>query len=133
VRPDAVSCGGRTLGQKVYRFDPLQEAGRTHGFNVLAYVRDGDLRVTDVQTVAAILVPNESHDPSWDHLARDLLVGLILLVLEAGPALGWPVTVGQVHRLIRSEEETGEYLKALRYAKRRRDRDRMLRYIRLIQ
>jgi hypothetical protein len=34
-------------------------------------------------------------------------------VLEAGPTLGWPVTVGQVHRLIRSEEETGEYLKAL--------------------
>jgi type IV secretion system protein VirD4 len=51
---------GRTLGQKVYRFDPLQETGRTHGFNVLAYVREGDLRVTDVQTVAAILVPNES-------------------------------------------------------------------------
>ena len=104
---------GRTLGQKVYRFDPLQETGRTHGFNVLAYVREGDLRVTDVQTVAAILVPNESHDPYWDNVARDLLVGLILLVLEAGPALGWPVTVGQVHRLIRSEEETGEYLKAL--------------------
>jgi type IV secretion system protein VirD4 len=104
---------GRGLGQKVYRFDPLQETGRTHGFNVLAYVREGDLRVTDVQTVAAILVPNESHDPYWDNVARDLLVGLILLVLEAGPTLGWPVTVGQVHRLIRSEEETGEYLKAL--------------------
>ena len=104
---------GRTLGQQVYRFDPLQEDGRTHGFNVLAYVREGDLRVTDVQTVAAILVPNESHDPYWDNVARDLLVGLTLLVLEAGPALGWPLTVGQVHRLLRSEEESGEYLKAL--------------------
>jgi type IV secretion system protein VirD4 len=104
---------GRVLGQRIFRFDPLEEHGRTHGFNVLDYVRDGDLRVTDVQTVAAILVPNESHDPYWDNVARDLLVGLLLLVLEAGPALGWPVTIGQVHRLLRSEEESGEYLKAL--------------------
>jgi type IV secretion system protein VirD4 len=103
----------RILGQKVFRFDPLQEAGRTHAFNVLDYVRAGDLRVTDVQTVAAILVPNESHDPYWDNVARDLLVGLTLLVLEAGPAMGWPVTIGQVHRLLRSEEESGEYLQAL--------------------
>jgi type IV secretion system protein VirD4 len=50
------------LGQRVLRFDPLEEQGRTHGFNVLDYVRDGDLRVTDVQTVAAILVPTEAHD-----------------------------------------------------------------------
>lgn len=27
--------------------------------------------------------------------------------------MGWPVTVGQVHRLLRSEEESGEYLQAL--------------------
>ena len=46
---------------------------------------NGDLRVTDVQTVAAILVPNESHDPYWDNVARDLLIGLTVLVLEAGP------------------------------------------------
>jgi type IV secretion system protein VirD4 len=104
---------GRVLGQRVYRFDPLQEEGRTHGFNVLSYVREGDLRITDVQTVAATLVPNESHDPYWDNVARDLMVGLTLLVLEAGPHLGWPITIGQVHRLLRSEEESGEYLKAL--------------------
>ena len=104
---------GRVLGQRVYRFDPLQEEGRTHGFNVLSYVREGDLRITDVQTVAAILVPNESHDPYWDNVARDLMVGLTLLVLEAGPHLGWPITIGQVHRLLRSEEESGDYLKAL--------------------
>jgi len=48
----------RVLGQRVFRFDPLEEHGRTQGFKVLDYVRDGDLRVTDVQTVAAILVPN---------------------------------------------------------------------------
>lgn len=104
---------GRVLGQRVLRFEPLEEHGRTHGFNVLDYVRDGDLRITDVQTVATILVPNESHDPYWDNVARDLLVGLLLLVLEAGPAMGWPVTVGQVHRLLRSEEESGAYLEAL--------------------
>ncbi len=104
---------GRVLSQRVFRFDPLHAEGRTHGFNVLDYVRDGDLRVTDVQTIAAILVHNESQDPYWDNVARDLLIGLMLLVLEAGPEMDWPVTIGQVHRLLRSEEESGEYLKAL--------------------
>lgn len=104
---------GRVLGQRVFRFDPLHAEGKTHGFNVLETIREGDLRVTDVQTVAAILVPNESHDPYWDNVARDLLIGLLLLVLEAGPAMDWPRTIGQVHRLLRSEEESGEYLQAL--------------------
>lgn len=79
---------GRALGQGVFRFDPLEGLGRTHGFNVLDYVRDGNLRRTDVQTVVSILVPNESHDPYWDNVARDLLIGLTLLVLEAGPTMG---------------------------------------------
>jgi type IV secretion system protein VirD4 len=111
----AITSGYRSkfLGQRVFRFDAPAEHGRTHGFNVLDYVRDGDLRVTDVQTIAAILVPNEAHDPYWDNVARDLMVGLILLVLEAGPAKGWPISIGQVHRLLRSEEESGEYLEAL--------------------
>ena len=103
----------RVLGQKVYRFDPLNEEGKTHGFNVLSYVRSGDLRITDVQAVAAILAPNESTDPYWDSAARDLLTGLILLVLEAGDTLGWPKTLGQVYRVLQSEEETGSYLRAL--------------------
>ena len=27
--------------------------------------------------------------------------------------MGWPVTIGQILRLLRSEEESGEYLQAL--------------------
>lgn len=104
---------GEVLGQKVFRFDPLQEEGRTHGFNPLAYVRDSELRVTDIQTIAAILVPPEGNDPYWSNTARDLVMGLLLLVVEAGPAKGWPVTIGQAHRLIRTEQESGEYLSGL--------------------
>lgn len=44
--------------------------------------------MTDVQIIAAILVPNERHDRDWDSVARDLLVGLPLLRLETGPVLG---------------------------------------------
>jgi len=104
---------GQVLGQQIFRFDPLNEDGRTHAFNVLDYVRPGDLRVTDVQTIAAILCPPEGNDPYWTNTARDLLMGLLLLVVEAGPARGWPVTIGQVHRLLLSEEETGAALEAL--------------------
>jgi len=104
---------GGVLGQKIFRFDPLNEEGRTHAFNVLSYVRQGDLRVTDVQTIAAILCPPEGNDPYWTNTARDLLMGLLLLVVEAGPARGWPVTIGQVHRILLSEEETGAALEKL--------------------
>jgi type IV secretion system protein VirD4 len=111
----AITSGYRqgSLGQAVYRFDPLQEKGRTHRFNPLAYIGDGDRRINDVQTLAAILIPTQSRDPYWDDAARDLFIGLALLVLEAGPALGWPVSIGQVHRLVRTEQESAAYLKDL--------------------
>lgn len=101
---------GRVLKQAIYRFDPLNEDRRTDAFNVLAYVRSGDLRVTDIQTIAAILCPPEGNDPYWSNAARDLLMGLLLLVVEAGPAMGWDVTIGKVHRLLLSEDETGAAL-----------------------
>jgi type IV secretion system protein VirD4 len=101
----------RVLKQKVYRFDPLNEKGETHGFNVFDYIRDGELRITDVQTIAAILVSSEGRDPYWDNAARDLMMGLMLLVIEAGKTMGWPVSIGQVHNLLRTEKETGAYLK----------------------
>ena len=41
----------------------LVEEGEELRAAVLDYVRDGDLRVTDVQTVASILVPNEARNP----------------------------------------------------------------------
>lgn len=49
----------------------------------------------------------------WDDTARDLLTGLVLLVVEAGSALGWPVSIGQINRLVRSEEDTAEYLQGI--------------------
>ena len=101
------------LRQNVYFFNPMQEAGRTHRFNPLAYVREGDLRIADVQLIGHILVPAEGNDPYWADAARDLFTGLSLLVLDVGPSLGWPVTLGQVHRLIRSEKDPAEVLPAL--------------------
>ena len=111
----AITSGWRAqaLGQPVYRFDPLHREGRTHAFNPLAYVTDGDGRISDLQTIAAILVPNEDKDPYWENAARDLLLGLLLLVIEAGPHRGWPVTIGQVARLMRTDDELGAYLETL--------------------
>jgi type IV secretion system protein VirD4 len=111
----AITSGYRqgTLGQAVYRFDPLQEEGRTHRFNPLAYIGTGDRRINDVQTLAGILIPTQSRDPYWDDAARDLFIGLVLLVVEAGAAMTWPVSIGQVHRLVRTEGQTASDLKEL--------------------
>jgi len=102
-----------TLRQEVFFFNPLQEDGRTHRFNPLSYVREGDLSIADVQLIGHILVPAEGNDPYWADAARDLFTGLSLLVLDVGPSLGWPVTLGQVHRLIRSEKDPADVLPAL--------------------
>jgi len=111
----AITSGYRAgaLGQAVYRFDPLDGEGRTHRFNPLAYVGAGERRINDIQTLAANLIPPQSRDPYWDDSARDLFIGLALLVIEAGPHRGWPVSIGQVNRLVRTEQETAAYLQAL--------------------
>jgi type IV secretion system protein VirD4 len=110
----SLTAGWRaSMGQAIYFFNPLQEDGRTHRFNPLAYVREGDVRIADVQVIAHILVPSEGNDPYWTDAARDLFTGLALLVLDVGEAQGWPLTLGQVHRLIRSEQDPAEVLPAL--------------------
>jgi len=101
------------LKQAVYRFDPLQEDGKSHRFNPLAYISAGERRINDIQTLAANLIPAQGRDPYWEDAARDLFIGLALLVVEAGPGLKWPVSIGQVNRLVRTEEQTAEYLQNL--------------------
>jgi type IV secretion system protein VirD4 len=111
----AITSGYRAgpLKQAVYRFDPLEEEGRTHRFNPLAYISAGERRINDIQTLAANLIPAQGKDPYWEDAARDLFIGLALLTVEAGPHLKWPVSIGQVNRLVRTEKETAEHLKDL--------------------
>jgi type IV secretion system protein VirD4 len=84
-------------GQDVFLFDPLNEAGDTACWNCLSYVSpDPNLRINDVQHIAAILYPDiPGTDPFWSAGARSLFLGVTLYVLET-PSL--PPTLGEVLR-----------------------------------
>jgi type IV secretion system protein VirD4 len=84
-------------GQEVFLFDPLNEAGDTACWNCLTYVsQDPNLRINDVQHIAAILYPDiPGTDPFWSAGARSLFLGITLYVLET-PSL--PPTLGEILR-----------------------------------
>lgn len=93
-----ISAGYRQhCGQEVFLFDPLNEMGETACWNCLSYVsEDPNLRINDVQHIAAILYPDiPGTDPFWSAGARSLFLGVTLYVLET-PSL--PPTLGEVLR-----------------------------------
>lgn len=96
----------RKYGQEVYLFNPFAEDGRTHRYNPLAYISpDRAFRIGDIQAIAATFYPADGKDPFWDEQARNLFLGLTLLVLETP---GLPVTVGE---LLRQSSGKGQPLK----------------------
>ncbi|CAJ0808349.1 Protein VirD4 [Ralstonia psammae] len=88
-------------GQEVYLFNPFARDGRTHRYNPLTYISDDPhLRVRDILAIGTILFPPEGKDGSgkdafWYEAARNLFLGLALLVCES-PEL--PRTMGEVMR-----------------------------------
>ena len=85
------------MGQRCYLFHPLAEDGNTAGWNPLTYISaDPNLRISDVQRIAAILYPDvPGTDPFWPAGARSYFLGVTMYVLET-PSL--PPTLGEVLR-----------------------------------
>lgn len=96
-------------GQSVYLFNPFAEDRRTHRWNPLSYVsRDPNFRVSDVQSIAAMLYPvSDLHkDPFWANQAQNAFVAFALYAFEQAAYLndqyGAPFeepTVGGLYRL----------------------------------
>src|SRR3984885_8318934 len=84
-------------GQSCYLFHPLSEDGNTACWNPLTYIsKDPNLRISDVQRIAAILYPDvPGTDPFWPAGARSYFLGVTMYVLET-PSL--PCTLGEVLR-----------------------------------
>jgi type IV secretion system protein VirD4 len=84
-------------GQRCYLFHPLAEDGNTACWNPLTYISaDPNLRISDVQRIAAILYPDvPGTDPFWPAGARSYFLGVTMYVLET-PSL--PPTLGEVLR-----------------------------------
>jgi type IV secretion system protein VirD4 len=85
------------MGQTCFLFNPLAENGDTACWNPLTYISaDPNLRISDVQRIAAILYPDvPGTDPFWSAGARSYFLGVTMYVLET-PSL--PSTLGEVLR-----------------------------------
>ncbi|MFP1132633.1 type IV secretory system conjugative DNA transfer family protein [Asticcacaulis sp. W401b] len=85
-------------GQAVFLFNPFADDYRTHRWNPLDGVsRDPNVRVGDLQTLATSLYPATPGDKDafWAESARNLFLGLALMVMESGDL---PVTLGEILR-----------------------------------
>ncbi|MFP3182720.1 MAG: type IV secretory system conjugative DNA transfer family protein, partial [Paraburkholderia sp.] len=96
----------RAHGQDVYLFNPFAEDGRTHRYNPLSAISGGVFRVGDILAIGYALYPVGGHDDFWKDQARNLFLGLVLLLCELRDARrrgnldvpDYPVTMGEVLR-----------------------------------
>ncbi|PLZ01766.1 type IV secretion system protein VirD4 [Burkholderia sp. WAC0059] len=93
-------------GQDVYLFNPFAEDGRTHRYNPLSAISAGVFRVGDILAIGYALYPVGGHDDFWKDQARNLFLGIVLLLCEWHDARrsgnrevpDCPVTMGEVLR-----------------------------------
>jgi type IV secretion system protein VirD4 len=100
----ATTAGFRAQhGQAVYLFDPFST--HTHRQNPLSYISESSLqRVSDASAIAMALYPDPPRgDPFWQQQARNLALGLILMLIET-PEL--PCTIGEMARQATGKSKT---------------------------
>lgn len=80
----ATSGYRRSQGQAIRKFAPYAEDGRTHRFNpFLSLSSDPRVRVGEIQTIAAILYPEDAQkDPFWIAQARSAFLGFASFMYE---------------------------------------------------
>ncbi|OXJ28721.1 type IV secretion system protein VirD4 [Burkholderia sp. HI2714] len=96
----------RAHGHAVYLFNPFAGDGRTHRYNPLSVLADGMFRVGDILAIGYVLYPAGGHDEFWKDQARNLLLGLVLLLCDwrearragASGVPDYPITMGEVLR-----------------------------------
>ncbi|MFM0651978.1 type IV secretory system conjugative DNA transfer family protein [Paraburkholderia sediminicola] len=96
----------RAHGHEVYLFNPFAEDGRTHRYNPLSAISNGIFRVGDILAIGYALYPVGGHDDFWKDQARNLFLGIVLLLCEwrdvrrtgNSDVPDYPVTMGEVLR-----------------------------------
>lgn len=79
----AVTAGfRRACGQAVFLFNPFAEDFRTHRYNPLSAITDGVFRIGDILAIGYALYPAGGHDDFWKDQARNLFLGIVLLLCE---------------------------------------------------
>lgn len=77
----------KAMGQDVFLFYPFAAGAQTHRWNPLDTIRrDPAHRVNDILAVAHVLYPHgKDKDGFWNEQARNLFLGVVLLLMEQAP------------------------------------------------
>lgn len=77
----------RFMGQEVYLFNPFAADEATHRWNPLDTIRrDPAHRINDILAIAYVLYPQgKDKDAFWSEQARNLFLGVVLLLMETRP------------------------------------------------
>lgn len=92
----------QVLGHTCYCWALTNPEGITHRFNPLSFIsKDTLLRITDIQRIAHILIPeNKKESPIWTTESRKLFKTLVLYLLDTPVR---PTTLGEINRLIKQK------------------------------
>ncbi|HAT8326765.1 TPA: type IV secretion system DNA-binding domain-containing protein [Legionella pneumophila] len=98
------------LGQQCFCWTPANPHG-PHYYNPLAMIAtDRGQRITDIQRMAHILIPDsKKSDPIWQQASRKLFKALLLYLLDTPER---PTTLGEINRIIK-QQNFDEWLASL--------------------
>jgi len=87
----------KILGNKCYCWAPTNKI--SHRFNPLSFISEDKLaRMTDIQRIAHILMPENKKDPIWSQASRKLFKTIVLYLLDTPEKT---VTLGEINRVIK--------------------------------
>jgi type IV secretion system protein VirD4 len=95
----------RVLGHQCFCFAPARVGSVTHRYNPLSFISADRLtRMTDIQRIAHIFIPDNDKNPFWPQTSRDLFKALTLYLLDTPER---PTTLGEINRLIKQANFDG--------------------------
>lgn len=93
----------QVLGHRCYCWSLTNTEGFTHRYNPMSFISsDKQLRITDIQRMAHILIPDNNKEAGiWAKESRKLFKALTLYLIDTPER---PTTLGEMNRLIKQEQ-----------------------------
>ena len=91
------------LGHQCFCWAPAKSDGGSHRYNPLSMIStDKHQRITDIQRIAHILIPdNKKSDPIWQQASRKLFKAVLLYLLDTNDR---PTTLGEIGRIVKQKD-----------------------------
>lgn len=101
----------QVLGHQCYCWAPAKTDGPSHRYNPLSMIStDKRQRITDIQRIAHILIPDsKKSDPIWQQASRKLFKAILLYLLDTPDRA---TTLGEINRVIK-QQHFDEWLEAM--------------------